>query len=199
MFQVLTGENWNEVVYNGMVVDSVTAALYFTLLNVVGNYMILNLFLAILLDEFENGEDDDEEEEEEKEEGGEEDGGEKDGEVKLQDPPGVAFGILAPDNGLRRAMFDLQSHWLFDNFILFLIGLSTFLLAFDEPVYQRCMCFAKDFEAAGLTPAQYTQTDLWTGEDYGLPCSTYGDGTYFFSFKSTMSLIGTIIAVFFMM
>ena len=72
VFQVLTGENWNEVLYNTMwALDQpeedghqIMAVIYFILLNVVGNYMILNLFLAILLANFEGGEEEEEEEEE---------------------------------------------------------------------------------------------------------------------------------------
>ena len=41
--------------------------MYFILLVVVGNYIILNLFLAILLDNFGGGDDEEEEEEEEEE------------------------------------------------------------------------------------------------------------------------------------
>jgi hypothetical protein len=53
VFQILTGENWNEVLYNGMHVNGAMAVAYFLLLSVVGNYVILNLFLAILLEQFE--------------------------------------------------------------------------------------------------------------------------------------------------
>ena len=68
MFQVLTGENWNEVLYNTMwALDQpeedghqLMAVVYFILLNVVGNYMILNLFLAILLANFEGGDEEEE-------------------------------------------------------------------------------------------------------------------------------------------
>mmetsp|Transcript_58370 Transcript_58370/g.186060 ORF Transcript_58370/g.186060 Transcript_58370/m.186060 type:complete len:1610 (+) Transcript_58370:485-5314(+) len=67
IFQILTGENWNEVMYDGMRSTSTVAAFYFLLLTIVGNYIILNLFLAILLDNFADGGDDDEEEEKEKE------------------------------------------------------------------------------------------------------------------------------------
>ncbi|CAG9459996.1 unnamed protein product [Pedinophyceae sp. YPF-701] len=52
IFQILTGENWNEVMYDGMRKVGWYAAFYFVLLVVVGNYIILNLFLAILLDNF---------------------------------------------------------------------------------------------------------------------------------------------------
>ena len=64
IFQVLTGENWNEVMYDGMFATSDALSLYFLLLFSLGNYIILNLFLAILLDNF-GGNDDDEEDEDE--------------------------------------------------------------------------------------------------------------------------------------
>ena len=63
IFQVLTGENWNEVMYDGMREVSTGACVYFIVLVVVGNYIILNLFLAILLDNFAMGGDEEEEEE----------------------------------------------------------------------------------------------------------------------------------------
>jgi len=68
IFQILTGENWNEVMYDGIRSTTWAASLYFLLLVVVGNYIILNLFLAILLDNFGGGSDDDDDEEEESEE-----------------------------------------------------------------------------------------------------------------------------------
>ena len=54
IFQVLTGENWNEVMYDGIRTTSYLAALYFVVLTVMGNYIVLNLFLAILLDQFDH-------------------------------------------------------------------------------------------------------------------------------------------------
>jgi len=61
VFQVLTGENWNEVLYNGILATNFgLGVIYFVLLNLVGNYIILNIFMAILLGNF--GGDDEEEE-----------------------------------------------------------------------------------------------------------------------------------------
>ena len=62
IFQVLTGEDWNRVMYDGMRTTGGIASVYFILLVVIGNYIVLNLFLAILLDNF-SGLDVDEEEE----------------------------------------------------------------------------------------------------------------------------------------
>jgi hypothetical protein len=50
VFQVLTGENWNDLVVISMNAHSwFVGSLYFCILTLVGNFMILNLFLAILI------------------------------------------------------------------------------------------------------------------------------------------------------
>ena len=51
-FQILTGENWNEVMYDVMRSTSYFAASYCIVIIIIGNYILLNLFLAILLDHF---------------------------------------------------------------------------------------------------------------------------------------------------
>ncbi len=65
VFQVLTGENWNTVMYDGIRVGGWTGALYFIVLVVLGNFIVLNLFLAILLGNFQGAglEDNDDEDE----------------------------------------------------------------------------------------------------------------------------------------
>ena len=52
VFQVLTGEDWNAVMYDGMEVGGSWSALYFVLLLIIGQFMVLNLFVAILLTNF---------------------------------------------------------------------------------------------------------------------------------------------------
>ncbi|CAE8595941.1 unnamed protein product [Polarella glacialis] len=52
VFIVVTGENWNEVMYVAMESTGWVAALYFVPVMIVGNYIILNLFLAVLMDQF---------------------------------------------------------------------------------------------------------------------------------------------------
>ncbi|DBA00730.1 TPA: hypothetical protein N0F65_001201 [Lagenidium giganteum] len=59
VFQVLTGENWNEVLYDGWRSTGWSAVLYFVSLVVMGNFILLNLFLAILLGNFEESSDED--------------------------------------------------------------------------------------------------------------------------------------------
>ena len=55
VFQILTGENWNEVMYMGVGHTNILFFFYFFVVFVVGNFIILNLFLAILLSAFDCG------------------------------------------------------------------------------------------------------------------------------------------------
>ncbi|CAF2632343.1 unnamed protein product [Rotaria sp. Silwood2] len=52
VFQILTQEDWNEVLYNGMEKTSPWSALYFIALTIFGNYILLNLLVAILVESF---------------------------------------------------------------------------------------------------------------------------------------------------
>lgn len=50
--QILTQEDWNVVLYNGMASTSPWAALYFVALMTFGNYVLFNLLVAILVEGF---------------------------------------------------------------------------------------------------------------------------------------------------
>ncbi|XP_035230551.1 voltage-dependent calcium channel type D subunit alpha-1-like isoform X2 [Stegodyphus dumicola] len=56
VFQILTGEDWNEVMYHGINAyggvgsPGVLACIYFIILFICGNYILLNVFLAIAVD-----------------------------------------------------------------------------------------------------------------------------------------------------
>ncbi|XP_074552343.1 voltage-dependent T-type calcium channel subunit alpha-1I isoform X4 [Halichoeres trimaculatus] len=52
VFQILTQEDWNMVLYNGMASTSPFAALYFVALMTFGNYVLFNLLVAILVEGF---------------------------------------------------------------------------------------------------------------------------------------------------
>ena len=58
VFQVLTMENWQEVLYTAMrsargsVITKTLTAIYFVSWIFIGNFILLNLFLAILIDSF---------------------------------------------------------------------------------------------------------------------------------------------------
>jgi hypothetical protein len=54
-FQLVTTENWNNVMYSGMAATSPAAALWFIAAIIIGNYVLLNLFLAVLLENFGSG------------------------------------------------------------------------------------------------------------------------------------------------
>lgn len=184
VFQVLTGENWNEVLYDGMHGAGIgVSVFYFVSLNIVGNYVILNLFLAILLRNFEDGDDDDEEEEDgatpagalpdgdgkykvgggaavvpilngpdaggggaiappPAAEGGDKDANKNSVNDVIVDQPtrlvGRSLGVMGPDNCFRVLCGRIIRFKHFDNFILVLIGISSVLLAIDEPYILDC-------------------------------------------------------------
>ena len=62
IFQMMTGEDWNMVMYDGIASTNNLAFFYFAIIVVIGNFLILNLFLTILLSGFEEDEVDPEEE-----------------------------------------------------------------------------------------------------------------------------------------
>jgi hypothetical protein len=70
VFIILTGENWNEIMIQVIdQQDSFYVAVFFIIIMVIGNFMLLNLFLAILLKSIsEIGEDDSAVEDDKKEE-----------------------------------------------------------------------------------------------------------------------------------
>ncbi|XP_073986797.1 calcium voltage-gated channel subunit cacophony isoform X7 [Rhodnius prolixus] len=77
VFQILTGEDWNEVMYQGIQSQGghkeggMIYALYFIVLVLFGNYTLLNVFLAIAVDNLANAQEltaaEEEQEEEDKE------------------------------------------------------------------------------------------------------------------------------------
>ncbi|KAL2103467.1 hypothetical protein ACEWY4_000335 [Coilia grayii] len=88
-FQILTGEDWNMVMYDGIMAyggpqfPGMIVCLYFVILFICGNYILLNVFLAIAVDNLAGGEE--EKKPEEKKEGGEGEEGAaaENGEVKV--------------------------------------------------------------------------------------------------------------------
>ncbi|XDV49120.1 hypothetical protein PO909_018431, partial [Leuciscus waleckii] len=69
-FQILTGEDWNVVMYDGImayggpVFPGMIVCLYFVILFICGNYILLNVFLAIAVDNLAGGDGDEKKEEE---------------------------------------------------------------------------------------------------------------------------------------
>ena len=62
----MTGEDWNAVMYDGIMAyggpkkAGIIAALFFILWFIIGNYILLNVFLAIAVDSHSMGEEDEE-------------------------------------------------------------------------------------------------------------------------------------------
>ena len=62
-FQVLTGEDWNTIMYDGIIAYGgpkqmgLVCSLYFIILFIFGNYILLNVFLAIAVDSLAGGEE----------------------------------------------------------------------------------------------------------------------------------------------
>ncbi|XP_047221631.1 calcium channel, voltage-dependent, L type, alpha 1F subunit isoform X2 [Girardinichthys multiradiatus] len=85
-FQILTGEDWNVVMYDGImayggpVFPGMIVCIYFVILFICGNYILLNVFLAIAVDNLAGGDGDDKKKDKKKESEAEE---EAEGEVKV--------------------------------------------------------------------------------------------------------------------
>jgi hypothetical protein len=63
VFQILSCEGWNLVMYDARRATTWVSSLYFVILMITGGFIFMNLFVAILLGNFCNDDDDDEEEE----------------------------------------------------------------------------------------------------------------------------------------
>ncbi|UJR27700.1 hypothetical protein I4U23_008977 [Adineta vaga] len=111
VFQILTGEDWNEIMYNGIRSQGgangkgMIYSLYFIILVLFGNYTLLNVFLAIAVDNLANAHEltkDEEEEQAAEEEKRERET--KDVELMFKlgspppQPPSVEGGTTAPSN-----------------------------------------------------------------------------------------------------
>ena len=52
MLKILTQEDWNEVLYNAIDTTGPFSFIYFAILTVLGNYILLNLLVAIIVQGF---------------------------------------------------------------------------------------------------------------------------------------------------
>ncbi|KAF6721167.1 Voltage-dependent L-type calcium channel subunit alpha-1F [Oryzias melastigma] len=185
-FQILTGEDWNAVMYDGImayggpIFPNMVVCIYFVILFVCGNYILLNVFLAIAVDNLAGG------------------GGKKkpsrdwkvsgDGNTNQADsmdtnsfistegvaplkpefsgpkekivpiPDGSSFFILGKKNCLRVACHNLIHHPYFTNFILIFIILSSISLAAEDPIKSH------SFRNIVLGYADYVFTSVFTVE-----------------------------------
>uniref|UniRef100_A0A3B4VBX4 Calcium channel, voltage-dependent, L type, alpha 1F subunit n=1 Tax=Seriola dumerili TaxID=41447 RepID=A0A3B4VBX4_SERDU len=174
--QILTGEDWNVVMYDGImayggpVFPGMIVCVYFVILFICGN-ILLNVFLAIAVDNLAGGDGDDKkevdidadteyEEEEELPEG--------DDQLKMADlappkekilpiPEGSAFFCLSKTN-IRVGCHTLIHHHIFTNLILVFIILSSCSLAAEDPIR------AHSFRNNILGYADYAFTSIFTVE-----------------------------------
>nr|VZI09870.1 unnamed protein product [Spirometra erinaceieuropaei] len=108
VFQMLTGEDWNEVMYNGMRAYKTNGpwfafvVIYFVVVYIVGNYILLNVFLAIAVDNL--SDEDDEYDEEGNGDQMDDDGGNKqDGYAKRRDKAAAQAHIHHASGTVRLA------------------------------------------------------------------------------------------------
>ncbi|XP_025989217.2 voltage-dependent calcium channel type A subunit alpha-1 isoform X2 [Solenopsis invicta] len=90
VFQILTGEDWNEVMYKGIESQGIIYSLYFIILTLFGNYTLLNVFLAIAVDNLANAQELSAAEEEQQEEDREKQLQELEKEIESLQAPGGA-------------------------------------------------------------------------------------------------------------
>ncbi|RMB90025.1 hypothetical protein DUI87_33583 [Hirundo rustica rustica] len=168
VFQILTGEDWNAVMYDGImayggpVFPGMLVCVYFVILFICGNYILLNVFLAIAVDNLADGDninsggdkkdkateaeagtgsqdvavkvEGDQQEEEEEEEEVEEGDEEAGGERDSLGRARLESLEETPSPRLRVKCHALINHHIFTNLILVFIILSSISLAAEDPV-----------------------------------------------------------------
>ncbi|XP_070815300.1 calcium channel, voltage-dependent, L type, alpha 1D subunit, a isoform X4 [Chaetodon trifascialis] len=203
VFQILTGEDWNAVMYDGIMAyggpssSGMIVCFYFIILFICGNYILLNVFLAIAVDNLADAEslntdegdkkgdkkDDEKDDKEEEEENDDTAAEEEDPEVpsgprpviselvkkeKITPiPEGSAFFIFSSTNPLRVFCHRLINHHIFTNLILVFIMLSSVSLAAEDPI--------RNLSARNIVLgyADYVFTSMFTFEII-LKMTTYG-------------------------
>uniref|UniRef100_A0AAY5K984 Voltage-dependent L-type calcium channel subunit alpha n=1 Tax=Esox lucius TaxID=8010 RepID=A0AAY5K984_ESOLU len=163
VFQVLTGEDWNTIMYNGIMAyggpsfPGILVCIYFIILFTCGNYILLNVFLAIAVDNLAEAESltaaqkdksanptarlpgDDEEEEPDIPQSPRP---RPMADLQLKEevvpmPQTYSFFIFGPENKFRKVCHKIINATPFTNFILAFILLSSISLAAEDPIDPR--------------------------------------------------------------
>uniref|UniRef100_A0A665U6U6 Voltage-dependent L-type calcium channel subunit alpha n=1 Tax=Echeneis naucrates TaxID=173247 RepID=A0A665U6U6_ECHNA len=160
VFQILTGEDWNTVMYDGIMAyggpssSGMVVCIYFIILFICGNYILLNVFLAIAVDNLADAESLNTAQKEEEETKARQKLCNDDDELpevpsgprpqrlseltikeKIQPiPEGSAFFIFSSTNPFRVFCHKLINHQIFTNLILVFIMLSSVSLAAEDPI-----------------------------------------------------------------
>uniref|UniRef100_A0A8C6VRU6 Voltage-dependent L-type calcium channel subunit alpha n=1 Tax=Nothobranchius furzeri TaxID=105023 RepID=A0A8C6VRU6_NOTFU len=160
VFQILTGEDWNAVMYDGIMAyggpssSGMVVCFYFIILFICGNYILLNVFLAIAVDNLADCDMNSYTllccKEEEEEDIDDNVADEEDPEVPsgprpaiadlvkkekiIPIPEGSAFFVFSNTNPVRVFCHRLINHHIFTNLILVFIMLSSVSLAAEDPI-----------------------------------------------------------------
>uniref|UniRef100_A0AAQ5YVM9 Ion transport domain-containing protein n=1 Tax=Amphiprion ocellaris TaxID=80972 RepID=A0AAQ5YVM9_AMPOC len=147
VFQILTQEDWNMVLYNGMASTSPFAALYFVALMTFGNYVLFNLLVAILVEGFQ-------------------------AEVRQQAVALQAYRpdwcetredwsifLFSPQNRFRQICQSIIAHKLFDYVVLAFIFSNCITVALERPKILQ-----GSLERVFLTISNYIFTAIFVGE-----------------------------------
>uniref|UniRef100_A0A674E478 Voltage-dependent L-type calcium channel subunit alpha n=1 Tax=Salmo trutta TaxID=8032 RepID=A0A674E478_SALTR len=147
VFQVLTGEDWNSIMYNGImayggpVFPGILVSIYFIILFTCGNYILLNVFLAIAVDNLAEAESLTAAQKDKEEEPAIPETPRprpmadlqlKEEEVPM--PETYSFFIFGPENKFRKLCHRIVNATPFTNFILLFILLSSISLAAEDPI-----------------------------------------------------------------
>uniref|UniRef100_A0A3Q2WG64 Voltage-dependent L-type calcium channel subunit alpha n=1 Tax=Haplochromis burtoni TaxID=8153 RepID=A0A3Q2WG64_HAPBU len=160
VFQILTGEDWNTVMYDGIMAyggpasSGMVVCIYFIILFICGNYILLNVFLAIAVDNLADAESlntkrcdiaeskdvcDDGTDNDELPEVPSGPRPQRLSELTIKEkippiPEGSAFFIFSSTNPFRVFCHKLINHQIFTNLILVFIMLSSVSLAAEDPI-----------------------------------------------------------------
>uniref|UniRef100_A0A3Q2YPS5 Voltage-dependent L-type calcium channel subunit alpha n=1 Tax=Hippocampus comes TaxID=109280 RepID=A0A3Q2YPS5_HIPCM len=180
VFQILTGEDWNAVMYDGIMAyggpssSGMILCFYFIILFICGNYILLNVFLAIAVDNLADDEEEDNDDTAAEEEDPEVPAGPRPAISDLVKkekitpiPEGSAFFIFSNTNPVRVFCHKLINHHIFTNLILVFIMLSSVSLAAEDPI--------RNFSARNIILGyfDYAFTAIFTVEIV-LKMTTYG-------------------------
>uniref|UniRef100_A0A6Q2XDJ2 Voltage-dependent L-type calcium channel subunit alpha n=1 Tax=Esox lucius TaxID=8010 RepID=A0A6Q2XDJ2_ESOLU len=214
VFQILTGEDWNAVMYDGIMAyggpssSGMIVSFYFIILFICGNYILLNVFLAIAVDNLADAESltpgDKKEKKEEVRNGFVEPAEEEDENIAPAGPrpaiselvkkekitpipDGSAFFIFSKTNPIRVGCHQLINHHIFTNLILVFIMLSSVSLAAEDPI--------RNFSARNIVLgyADYVFTSMFTFEIV-LKMTTYGAFLHKGAFcRNTFNLLDLLV------
>uniref|UniRef100_A0A4W6ED95 Voltage-dependent L-type calcium channel subunit alpha n=1 Tax=Lates calcarifer TaxID=8187 RepID=A0A4W6ED95_LATCA len=189
VFQILTGEDWNAVMYDGIMahggpsMPGILVSIYFIILFVCGNFILLNVFLAIAVDNLAEAESltlaQKEKAEEKKRDDEEEDPEIPESprprpmaDLQLKEeavpmPEASSFFIFGPQNKFRKLCHRIINATTFTNIILLFILLSSISLAAEDPIDPM------SFRNQVLAYADIVFTSVFTAEIV-LKMTTYG-------------------------